>query len=142
MVEKGTLDPIFERPPMKRDMDIVREVLCKISEAEGKPSSKLLTDGKSDSDAKVILYHVDLLNRAGLVTGVPLALHGFKIWENLDLSWEGHEFVDAVSDSEVWTETKKGIEGVGSFTFDLVKDLAKGFIKKKIEQHTGVNLDL
>ncbi len=127
---------------MKRDMDVVRDVLCKISEAKGKPSYKILIEGMSEEDAKTVLYHVELLNQAGLVTGVQLAVHGFKIWENLDLTWSGHEFVDAVSDSEVWTETKKGIEGVGSFTFDLVKDLAKGFIKKKIEQHTGVNLDL
>src|ERR1700733_646091 len=115
-------------------MDIAREVLCKISDSDGKPSWKVLVDGKSDEDAKLVLYHVDLLHRAGLLTGAPLSLHGFKIWENLDLTWEGHEFVDAVRDSEVWKETKKGIEGVGSFTFDLAKDLAKGFIKKKIEQ--------
>ncbi len=127
---------------MKRDMDVVRDVLCQISETAGKPSSNALVAGKSQDEATIILYHVDLLNRAGLITGKSLALHGFKIWEHLDLTWAGHEFVDAVSDSEVWTETKKGIEGVGSFTFDLFKDLAKGFIKKKIEQHTGVNLDL
>lgn len=127
---------------MKRDMDIVREVLCKISDAGGKPSWKALVEGKSEEDAKTILYHVDLLSRAGLLTGVSLGLHGYKIWENLDLTWDGHEFVDAVRDSEVWKETRKGIEGVGSFTFDLVKDLAKGLIKKKIEQHTGVTLDL
>jgi hypothetical protein len=29
---------------------------------------------------------------------------------------------------------------VGSWTFDLIKDLAKGFIEKQIEQRTGVVL--
>ena len=127
---------------MTRDMDVVRDVLRKISETDGKPSWKTLVEGKSEDEAKTILYHIDLLNKAGLLIGVPLGMGGYKIWEQLDLTWEGHDFVDATRDTEVWRETKKGLEGVRSFTFDLVKELAKGFIKKKVEEHTGVKLDL
>jgi hypothetical protein len=123
-------------------MDVVRDVLRKISDSDDKPSWKALVEGKSEDEAKNVLYHIDLLKNAGLLTGIPLKLHGYSIWERLDLTWEGHDFVDATKDSEVWKETQKGLEGVGSFTFDLVRDLAKGFIKKKLEEHTGVKLDL
>jgi hypothetical protein len=34
----------------------------------------------------------------------------------------------------------KALKATGSFTFDLLKELAKGFIKTKIEEHTGVKL--
>jgi hypothetical protein len=40
----------------------------------------------------------------------------------------------------VWTKTKKGAVAAGGFTVDLLKDLAKGFIKKQIEERTGVKL--
>ncbi len=126
---------------MERDMDTVREVLCKISDAPGKPGHQILVEGKSPEEAEKILYHVALLEQAGLLTGVSLADMTSTGWANLDLTWAGHDFIDAIRDPQVWRETKKGLEGVGSFTFDLAKALAKGFIKKKIEEHTGVKLE-
>jgi len=56
------------------------------------------------------------------------------------LSWAGHDFVDSVRSPEVWAKTKKGAEAAGGFTVDLLKDLAKGFIKKQIEDLTGVKI--
>ena len=48
--------------------------------------------------------------------------------------------MDAVRDPEIWRKTKQGADAVGSFSFELVKQLASGFIKTKIEEHTGVKL--
>jgi len=49
--------------------------------------------------------------------------------------------VDAVRDPEIWRNVaQRRLEGGGSFTFDVLKDLAKGFIKTKIEEHTGIKL--
>jgi len=56
------------------------------------------------------------------------------------LSWHGHDFLDSVRSPEVWKKTKKGAEAAGGFTVDLLKDLAKGFVKKQIEEYTGVKL--
>ena len=56
------------------------------------------------------------------------------------LSWAGHDFVDSVRSAEVWAKTKKGAEAAGGFTVDLLKDLAKGFIKRQVEELTGVKL--
>ncbi len=52
----------------------------------------------------------------------------------------GHDFLNSIRDPEVWNETKKMVQASGGFTLDLLKDLAKGLIKKKIEDHTGVKL--
>jgi hypothetical protein len=41
-------------------------------------------------------------------------------------------------ETSIWAE---GLECAGSFTFDLVKALAKGFVTKKIEEHTSVKLE-
>jgi uncharacterized protein DUF2513 len=56
------------------------------------------------------------------------------------LTWAGHDFADAVRDPDIWRKTKHSADKIGSITFDLVKDLAKGFIKTKIEEHTGLKL--
>jgi len=124
-------------------MDIVRDILCKISDAPGKPDHGVLVEGKTPEEAERILYHVELLEEAGLLKGQALGGLGMSspIWADLDLTWAGHDFVDAIRDPQIWNETKKGLEYAGSFTLDLVKALAKGFITKKIEEHTGVKLE-
>jgi hypothetical protein len=56
------------------------------------------------------------------------------------ITWHGHEFLDSVRDPKIWERAKKGAEGAGGFTVDLLKDLAKGLVKKQIEEYTGVKL--
>lgn len=83
-------------------------------------------------------YHLMLINKAGLIDegGIrPAEGIGFR-----SLTWEGHDFLDSVRSPEVWAKTKKGAEAAGGFTVDLLKDLAKGFVKKQIEEYTGVKL--
>jgi hypothetical protein len=45
-----------------------------------------------------------------------------------------------IRDPEIWRKTKEGVGAAKGFTFDLLKDLAKGFVKKQIEDYTGVKL--
>lgn len=45
-----------------------------------------------------------------------------------------------LEDEDIWNKTKEGALAAGGFSFDLVKDLAKGFIRKKVETLTGVDL--
>jgi hypothetical protein len=54
------------------------------------------------------------------------------------LTWEGHYFLDAIRDPGIWGETKKSTEAIGSFTMDLVKEVAKAFIKKQLADYTGL----
>lgn len=53
---------------------------------------------------------------------------------------DGHDFLDSIRDPDVWNKTKKGALAAGGFTLNLLNDLAKGFIKKKIEDSTGIML--
>jgi hypothetical protein len=129
---------------MKRDMDTVREILRAISDAPGKPDQGVFVKGKPPEETNKLLYHLALLSDAGLLTGKPLASLGmeYPIWIDLDLTWDGHDFVDAVRDPVIWRKTKEGAEKAEGFTFELLKALAKGFIKKQIEERTGVKLDI
>lgn len=65
-----------------------------------------------------------------------------KMWGMVRLTWEGHDFLDTIRDDEVWAATKDGVKKAGGFSLELMKALAKGLLRKKIEHHTGIELDL
>ena len=130
---------------MKRDMDLTRELLLRLESLPMRSSDTILI---LPGDSRVAVpsysndqidYHLSLLKEVRFIDcpGAQPAGGGVNFRR---LTWDGHDFLDAVRDPEIWRKTKKGAEETGSFTFDLLKDLAKGFIKTKIEEHTGVKL--
>jgi hypothetical protein len=56
------------------------------------------------------------------------------------ITWNGHDFLDSIRDPRIWDKAKRQVQGAGGFTVDLLKDLAKGLVKKQIEEYTGVKL--
>ena len=131
---------------MKRDMDLIRELMLRLEACQlGLGGVAIITSGdplvavpgKSEEE---IYYHLNLIQQAGLIDapgsqpmlGVTLA----------GLTWRGHDFVDSVRDPAIWRLTEEGARRAGGFSVDLLLALAKGLIKTKIEQHTGVKLDL
>jgi hypothetical protein len=129
---------------MTRDMDLIRELLLRL-EAFPLRLGGIVHIPLDDEvlavpgyDPAQIDYHLSLIREAGFIDdgGVrPAVGLGFR-----RLTWAGHDFLDSVRDPEVWAKTKKGAIAAGGFTFDLLKDLAKGFLKKQIEERTGVTL--
>lgn len=97
--------------------------------------SAMAFDGYSPEQ---IAYHLTLITEAGLLVDHGQMSDGSIVFERLTVA--GHDFVDSVRSPEVWAKTKKGAEAAGGFTVDLLKDLAKGFVKKQIEDLTGVKL--
>ena len=129
---------------MRRDMDLIRELMLKLEAMDCDPNSvylykpgdeDLAVDGFTDEE---VSYHLALITEAGLIEHRgSRVMSGFMFSR---LSWSGHDFVDSVRSPEVWAKTKKGVEAAGGFTVDLLKDLAKGFIKKHVEEYTGVKI--
>lgn len=127
---------------MKRDMGLMRLLLLKLEELDEDgqsiyhyTSDDIQIDGYTWSQVN---YHYDLAEEAGLVDmGGSGVMNGILFRR---LTWTGHDFVDAVRDEDIWNKTKEGALAAGGFSFDLVKDLAKGFIRKKVETLTGVEL--
>ena len=128
---------------MKRDMDLIRELLLKLESME-LPRGAIMHFNPDDKEVQIeghspdeIEYHAKLLTEAGLIEPGRGAMQGFMF---RSLTWEGHDFADSIRNTEVWDKTKKGAIAAGGFTVDLLKDLAKGFIKKQIEDRTGIKL--
>ncbi len=109
---------------MKRDMNLVREILLWATQQEEpgiyrNPTLPEYTDSQ-------IAHHIHLMWQAGLVeaadtttnsSGGPAALL-------LSVSWAGHDFIDAARDDTTWNKTRTKVLSSGlSFTFDLLKEV-------------------
>ena len=111
---------------MKRDWDVVRELLVKIEECSN-PSEALSLSSFSSERSAEISYHAELLLEAGLVDGQILKTisrgpHDFFLHR---LTWNGHEFLDSIRSESVWEKTKKVFASKGiEMTVDLVKSVA------------------
>jgi Hypothetical protein (DUF2513) len=125
---------------MKRDMDLIRTILLKLeadSKLDGTQHRAVVNLGIADCTNEEVNYHAAMLVDAGYLVGNTKRMDVVLISK---LTWQGHDFLDSIRDPKIWARTKEGVEGAGGFTVDLLKDLAKGLVKKQIEEYTGVKL--
>ncbi len=111
---------------MKRDWDVIREIMTLIEDAAPGESSLRLLNFPSERHYE-ISYHMELLMEAGLVHGEMSKTTGMRPADFFArrLTWEGHEFLDTIRSDTVWQKTKKSFVSSGlSMTFDLVKSIA------------------
>lgn len=122
-------------------MDLVRDLLLQIEEFDqGYGGDVEIEPG--DHEPQVVAEHLRLLLEARLIEGdaVPDDEYAFDHILPTRLTWSGHDFLETVRDPEIWKKTKEGALSAKGFTLDLLQDLAKGFIKKQIEERTGIAL--
>lgn len=111
---------------MKRDINIVRDLLLR-SEA---------ADGSVTINDPLETYHVRIMLDAGLIEGrindevtsdAPRHSHIHN------LTWSGHDFLDAARDETVWRTAKEKVLKPGvSWTFELLKDILKSLAKQQL----------
>jgi hypothetical protein len=123
-------------------MDLIRELVLQIDKnpqfdgiCQIQPETPADL-GITDHSYEAVAYNLNQLVDAGLVKGART----MQMPIISQLTWSGHDFADSVRDQETWAKTKNAAAGAGGFTVDLLKDLAKGFIKKQIEEKTGIKL--
>lgn len=133
---------------MKRDMDLIRQLLLRI-EAQRVGTGAVVEQalslsahqpplGLEGEDPDEVHYNMRLLVEAGFLDMTRTQFTGrFNI---RGITWAGHDFLDSVRDEQVWRKTKEGALKAGGFTVDLLRDLAKGFLKKQIKDRTGIEL--
>jgi uncharacterized protein DUF2513 len=129
---------------MKLDMDLVRELLFALERKPGPWSLRRTEITIEGHDQTEIGYHLNRMYEAGFICGEVLRSTSTaeRIIEVIpfDLTWQGHQFLETVRDPELWRKTKAGARGIGSVGVDVLKDIAKGIIKKKIKQLSDVDL--
>lgn len=107
--------------PMKRDMDLIRLLLLQI---EGEERLDL-----SEYPQEQILYHKNLLLEANLAQGKCLPGNDKIVAVSLTrLTWDGHDFLNAIKNETVWDKTRKVLKDKGGeVSFEIVKNLAMKF---------------
>ncbi len=118
---------------MKRDMDLMRDLLLKF-EATTEPymrQGELV--GDDFLNAQAIDFHINLMLLDDLLYDNGTALAPTN---------KGYDLLDMIREEDIWEQTKKSANDIGGFTGEVLVALAKGFIKKKLEKHTGLEIDL
>jgi Hypothetical protein (DUF2513) len=121
---------------MRRDWDLTRKILLKI-ESDG-PSHGLWQLEESDfpeDDFELVHGHFRVLYDGGF-----LLVNDFNFTQIYGLSWFGHEFLDTIRDDEIWKNTKKTAIDLKNFSVETLRDIAKGYARKKLKDLTGMEL--
>ncbi|WP_040650425.1 DUF2513 domain-containing protein [Roseovarius sp. 217] len=117
---------------MKRNDDFLREMLIEFEEQEDFLILDKNVMGASKEDRRW-QYHLNLLEDQRLVT--PVGRGTYR------MTASGHDFLEAIRDDGLWQKTKDAVsETGGNATLEILKTLAVGLLKKKISQHTGIDL--
>ena|ERR1019366_2380837 len=106
---------------MKRDINIVRELLLRSEAAE----SPFAVSGVIET------YHVRLMIDAGLIDGrisEEITATAHNAWINR-LTWAGHEFLDAARDEVLWRRVRDKFRPESSWTFGILLELLKAEIR-------------
>jgi len=117
---------------MKRDMDLVRELLLKL-EAEPLDGNLWCLDidgfGIVGRTYDEVAYYMVLLIDGGLLDGEREQSGGIVARK---LTWAGHDFLDSVRDPRTWSATKDKVKKAGGFTLDIIASTAKEIIKHEL----------
>lgn len=105
---------------MKRDPDLVREILFAIEKDENATGHGWIDLRIENHSLEEVSYHVQLLDEAGLIRGTDLSTQTSYQWRPDRLTWYGHEFLDSVRDKSVWERAKKELEKTGNFSFEIL----------------------
>lgn len=126
---------------MKRDMDLIRELLLEIEENQTASDFSYEINANLNFDANTVYQHLKLLRDGGMIDGEDsLSQDRSSKIIVLGITWSGHDFIDSVRDPEIWRRTKEGALAAGGFTVELLTELAKGYVKKILSEKTGVPL--
>jgi len=115
---------------VKRDMDLIRQLLLKIEE-----SSRVINSDEiqiEEADQEHISYHLELLLEAKLIVGIDAS--GAMSFELLSirLTWEGHEFLDAARNEKRWGDAKAMLSGIEAVGFEMLKAILIDAAKKQL----------
>lgn len=127
---------------MKRDMDMVRDIMVGLSEGKGRTSFQFNTAfdtnvSEKKQDDEKIYYHYKILRQAGFISYKENEYKGGSILSGIpELTWNGNEYLSSIESEKVWNKTKefirnKGLD-IGKVTFDVVIGVAKTEIKKSL----------
>ena len=127
---------------MRLDRDLLRKILFQVEELGNDPGHRIQGFSVPGYDRKVVTYHVWQLGEDQYlrVQQVPEADASGSYFAPICLTPKGHDFLESVRDEEIWNQTKEAARKGGAATIELLVEISKAFLRKQIEQRTGITL--
>jgi hypothetical protein len=129
---------------MKRDMELVRQVLLKVEDFEiplggfgivrpWEPAMEI-----EGYNADQIGQHLAMLIDGGYIDSQSADMSAtFRV---KGLTWKGHEFLDAIRSPEIWRKTKDGLREIGGWSIDLAWQIAKAYGMQVAKEKLRIDL--
>jgi Hypothetical protein (DUF2513) len=118
---------------MRRDMDLIRQIMFKVEEQPGGYAPNDFTiEGHSQDE---VLYHVWLLGDAGWMKVSDASYMGSSGPQALPVSLTsaGHDFIDAARNNTTWTKAKEKVAAIGgSVTLAILKQVLDSILKAQL----------
>lgn len=117
---------------MKRDMDLVREILLSIEDhAHGHVPSTIEINGYSDEQ---IAYHCFLLDEAGLIVAADTTSDNSLSPSAIPirLTWSGHEFIGNSRNEDIWRQAKDAVHKIGDVSFSVWASVLANVVSKNL----------
>ncbi|MBI3398676.1 MAG: DUF2513 domain-containing protein [Deltaproteobacteria bacterium] len=117
---------------MKRDFDLIRRIMIDIEKI---PARRYEQNFSYDGfDSATINQHIANLIDAGLVNGTTNSTNVRTTVLVNDLTWAGHDFLDAMRDDNLWNKAKEHVLKPGGLfyfwtTSPVVGDKGKGEVR-------------
>jgi predicted transcriptional regulator len=121
----------MEETEMKRDLDLIRQILQILEEDPSPVMKSVKVENRSDDE---INYHLDKLIEAGYISTKPLSVAGQnKIHTQITLTWNGHEFLNASRSDTTWEKAKeKAAKIVGEVPLSVIMEILTAIIKANL----------
>ena len=112
-------------------MDLVRDILLRLEEMTA-PDQSLRPENVEGYTPYEVGYHIKMMCEANLINCTNAASHQYPMaYFAKHITWEGHDFLDAIRNESVWKQTKSVIaDKGGSMAFEVVKQVAIEISKK------------
>lgn len=127
---------------MRRDMDLIRDILIAAADAEGDLDCRCLVS--PERGAAAIAYNVSLMQGAGLVdasVSYAAGAHGRQPVSIVvrGLTWEGCDYLDSISSDFIWERVKRAVgETVGDTALSVVKQSCQALALSLVKGQLGV----
>lgn len=124
---------------MKRDLDLVRDILLIVEKADGTVYDAGLCDKRHGIER--VALHVELMRERGLIEAKVDYDPGCDEPINIEiyrLTWEGYDYLDTIRSETVWRKAKAVIaSAVGETSLSVVKETCAMVATELIKAQIG-----
>lgn len=122
---------------MRLNHDNVRSLLLFIEDSENGSSRSQaeLSDfsEKKDIPEEEIIYMIERLKEANFIDAQVVYASDQVYWFSVSsITWKGHEYIDTIRDSRVWTESKRKASEMTSVSLATMAQIATTVIANTI----------